>query len=304
MTTASLTGYGRLVRFGVTLPNTGVGADPRAVVDLAVAAEEAGWDGAFVWDFPLGTDEYGPDVQVAHDAWVILSQIAARTSKLTIGTMITPLPWRQPGYVAKSSATLQAASDGRFVLAVGLGSPLKKMPFAEDVDRKRRAKRLDDGLEILDGLWSGNHFTFRSEYYVVNDLQILPKVEPRVPVWVVGAWNRNRDAWPQMRSLRRALKWDGLLPHIFDGGDMVSGDLDPADIRAMCDWIAKERAAPFDVVIEAGSMGDENSSPEMIAPVRDAGATWWLEPVWAAMYRTPGDTTVMRKRIEAGPPKL
>jgi hypothetical protein len=295
------------VRFGVTLPNAGVGDDPRVVIDLAVEAEDAGWDGVFIWDFPIGVPDYGEEVMKVHEAWVLLSGMAMRTERVFLGTMITPLAWRAPWYVAKQAATMQALSGGRFVLSVGLGAPpTNGTHFYEETDRRVRAQMLDEGLTILEGLWSGEPLTFEGRHYRArNEPQMLPEPSPRPKVWVVGAWNRDPKAWPLKKSFRRALRWDGILPHVFDGDKMVSGNESLADdIGAMVADIRSERSEPFDVVIESGSTNDKNTTADFIRPLADAGATWWLEPIWYSMYRHPSDPGPMRERIREGPPKI
>jgi hypothetical protein len=294
------------LRFGVTLPNSGVGDDPHAVVDLAVDAETAGWDGVFLWDYPIGGPEYGEQVQTIHDAWVLLAAMALRTERVLLGTMITPLAWRSPWLVAKQASTLQALSGGRFVLSVGLGAaPEDGTFFYEETDRRKRAHMLDEGLHILETLWSGEPLSHEGEHYRVrNAPRMLPVVQPRPKVWVVGAWNRDANAWPKKRSFRRALHWDGLLPHVFEGDSMVSGDLEPNDIRAIAQDVKSQRGEEFDLIVEAGSTTDTNTHVDTVRALADAGATWWLEPVWWSMYRHPGDPGPMRERIRQGPPQL
>src|SRR6266566_4411511 len=80
-------------------------------LEQAVLAEESGWDGVFVWEAAYGVD-----------AWGLLSAIAARTSRVTLGTALTPLPWRRPWKVASQVVTLDQISGGRAILAVGLGA--------------------------------------------------------------------------------------------------------------------------------------------------------------------------------------
>jgi alkanesulfonate monooxygenase SsuD/methylene tetrahydromethanopterin reductase-like flavin-dependent oxidoreductase (luciferase family) len=91
------------LRYGTVLP---AGTAPEQL-ELAVQAEQAGWDGVFVWEAA-----YGPD------AWSMLAAMAARTSRVRLGTMLTPLPWRRPWKVASQVATLDQLSGGRAILAV------------------------------------------------------------------------------------------------------------------------------------------------------------------------------------------
>ncbi len=294
------------MRFGVTLPTSGVGDDPRAVLELAIEAEKAGWDGVFFWDFPFAGPEYGAEIHKVHEAWALLGAIAVQTKRVLLGTMITALPWRSPWLIAKQASTIQALSRGRFVLSVGLGAPPPTGTyFFEETDRRARARMLDEGLEILRRLWSGENLTFDGHYYSVrNEPAMRPVVTPRPQVWVVGAWNLARDAWPRKRSFRRALQWDGLLPHFFQGSEMVGGAFKPESVRALVEDISRERKEPFDVIVEGRGKGDENASPETVRALSDAGATWWLEAVWESMYRHPGDTTVLMERIQRGPPQI
>src|SRR5438874_13685020 len=111
------------MRFAVVLPTGGVGDDPRTVIDLVVAAEDAAWDGAFIWDVPLGYPGSDDELQKMHEAWVLLGAMAVRTERIMLGTMITPIAWRSPLMIAKQASTIQALSNGRFVLSVGLGAP-------------------------------------------------------------------------------------------------------------------------------------------------------------------------------------
>src|SRR4029079_18616814 len=92
--------------------------DPGAVVALAEEAEAAGWDGFFLWDHLLWT---APQPEPVADTWTLLSAIAARTTRMTLGPLITPLPRRRPWTVARQALTVDHLSGGRLVLGVGIG---------------------------------------------------------------------------------------------------------------------------------------------------------------------------------------
>jgi hypothetical protein len=201
---------------------------------------------------------------------------------------------------------LNHLSGGRFILSVGLGYVEGGKPtvFNEEADRPKRAAMLDEGLDVLRGLWSGERFSFDGKHYQVKDVVYLPPPIGEIPIWVVGAWHRDPKAWPKMRSLRRALGCDGLLPNVFDH-DGVTFETTADDMRAMAEWIRAERKEPFDIVWEGGGEKvDENADAAVVTEWRDAGATWWLEAVWWSMYRHPGDPGPMRERIRRGPPKI
>ncbi len=181
--------------------------------------------------------------------------------------MLTPLAWHRPWLIARQAATIDRLSGGRFTLAVGLGAPPDEGLWfsGDEPDRHTRAAMLDEALAILQGLWSGEPFAFAGEHFSLHEVTFLPPPvqRPRIPVWAVGAWPRDPDAWPRRRSMRRAIRFDGLLPNVFDhDGQPVyeaTEEESLADLRAMRDWVERERTPrptsgdaekPYDIVIE------------------------------------------------------
>ncbi|MDP9235629.1 MAG: LLM class flavin-dependent oxidoreductase [Actinomycetota bacterium] len=279
------------------LPNTGLFADPRLLSELGREAEEAGWDGVFVWD-SLTVAMEDPRLRPACDPWIALGLIAAATSRVTIGTMITPLTRRRPWVVAQETVTLDQLSGGRFVLPVGLGA-LDDGAFSkvnEETDRVVRAQRLDESLRILAGVWTGAPVTFEGEHFRVHDLNILPPSvqRPRIPVWVVALW-------PRRKSMARALKWDGIIPSV-QLSDGSRHDPTSEDVRAIRSDIQGRVAPDYELVVEIDTSGKERSeAAALAAEYADAGTTWWLEAVWQQMYEHPGEVAPLRARIAAGP---
>ena len=286
------------MRSGVVLPNMGVCADAALVADLGREAEDAGWDGVFVWD-ALNPPVEDPRNQPACDGWIALGLLATTTRKVTLGTMITPLTRRRPWKVARETTTVDHLSHGRLVLPVGLGA-LDDAAFSkvnEETDRRARAQRLDEALAVLQGCWSGEPFSLRGEHFRVDDAAFLPPSfqRPRVPVWVVAAW-------PRPRSLARALRWDAIMPAwLPPGGE--SRDPRPDELREVRAYV-EDRIGdrPYDYVVEISTRERSDSQArEVAAGYAEAGATWWLEPVWELFYEHPGDAGPMRERIRAGP---
>jgi alkanesulfonate monooxygenase SsuD/methylene tetrahydromethanopterin reductase-like flavin-dependent oxidoreductase (luciferase family) len=264
------------------------------VAEMALAAENAGWDGIFVWEPVWGIDP-----------WVSLAAAAMVTERIRLGTMLTPLSRRRPWKLASETATLDRLSNGRVILAVGLGAVETGFAeFGEETDRRLRAELLDEGLAILDGLWRGQPFSFTGKHYAVREVDHLPPPppvqRPRIPVWVVGAW-------PRPRSMARAAHWDGLLPMKLPvGTSVLSADdaraaLMPEDIRTMKTWIEAHREAdtPYDIVVEGETPGDDpTAAAAQLSPWAEAGATWWLEAMWGAM----SEPERVWERIRQGPP--
>jgi alkanesulfonate monooxygenase SsuD/methylene tetrahydromethanopterin reductase-like flavin-dependent oxidoreductase (luciferase family) len=115
-----------------------------------------------------------------------------RTERILLGTMVTPIPRRHPWKLARETVTLDHLSGGRLLLGVGLGGfPQEEFAaFGETGDAKVRAAKLDEGLEVLTGLWSGARFSYRGTQYRVHDAHFTPSPvqQPRIPIWVAGTW--------------------------------------------------------------------------------------------------------------------
>ena len=256
--------------------------DPRAAADLAAEAEAAGWDGVFSWDgVAIGdTDIYDP--------WVVMAAMAMRTERVRLGAIVSPPSRRRPWKLARETMTLDRLSNGRLVLPVGLGA-LDDSAFGnvgEPTDARTRAEVLDESLAILEGLWSGKPFGFQGRHYRFGPMTFRPTPvqQPRIPIWVVGAW-------PKERSVRRALRFDGILPQTSD----------PDEIRALVESIRRERSAtgPFDIVVEGTTSLDPDEAAAAVRPLANAGATWWIEADW-----TGATVESLRRRIAAGPPAI
>lgn len=282
------------MRYAVNLPNFGPYADPRTVAGLAADAELAGWDGLFVWDHV--TFVKGWTLEIG-DPWIILTAAALATERIRLGTMITPLPRRRPSKLARETATLDRLSGGRLVLGVGLGEPAEDEygTFGEATDARTRAAKLDEGLEVLAGLWSGEPFSFHGRHHRVDDVTFRPTPlqRPRIPVWVGGAW-------PGVGPFRRAGRWDGVVP-MRAGGQPEP--LTPEEIRGIVTAVSKHRQddRPFEVIAGGTTGGlDAAADRAQVAPLAEAGATWWSE--WLNPMR--GDLDTSRARIRQGPPSI
>lgn len=271
------------MQYGFVLPY----GDARTAADTARLCEQSGWDGFFVWEPVWGID-----------AWICLTAAAMVTDRIKLGTMLTPLSRMRPWKLAGETATLDNLSGGRVILAVGLGAiDTGFAEFGEETDRRIRAELLDESLDILTGLWAGQPFSYDGKHYRIRETSFFPPPppiqQPRIPIWVVGAWGRPR-------SMRRALRYDGLLPHLAE-----SAELTPALVAQMRAHAAAERGedvGPYDIVVEAESPADDSAAAIAKArPYEHAGATWWIESPWG--ITGPDAAARLRARIVAGPPR-
>lgn len=232
-------------------------ADPRVVARLAADAEEAGWDGCFVWDHLF----WRAPVRHLADPWIALAAIATFTERLRLGPMVSPLARRRPSKVARETVTLDRLSDGRLTLGVGLGSDRfggELSKTGEQLDDRRRGQMLDESLEILAAAWSGEPVRHRGEHYTVDDIAFLPRPvqRPGVPVWAAGFPGK-------VKPIHRAARLDGFFPVNLEHPDqLVEAVATLAELR-------HGEMASYDIAVSLPLGVD----PE---PYAKAGATWWL----------------------------
>ena len=291
-----------MMKYGLYLPNFGAFAKARKMAELAREAESAGWDGFFIWDH-ICRAWLTPMV----DPWIALSAIAIATESIRIGALVTPLVRRRPWKVARETVSLDHLSCGRLVLGVGLGSSggqdVEWGNFGEEMDLKKRGEMLDEGLEILSGLWSGESFAYSGKHYQVKASQFLPgpQQSPRIPIWIAGNW-------PNRPPFRRAARWDGMIPQLLSN--------EPGELKQLAEAVrftrsirasaASDRgAAPFDVVYSTGPAGGYARARS--AELEQAGVTWWLQRLnpqfFGCDWLDEWPVVEMRKVIRNGPPK-
>jgi alkanesulfonate monooxygenase SsuD/methylene tetrahydromethanopterin reductase-like flavin-dependent oxidoreductase (luciferase family) len=283
------------MNFGVCVPNLDEFADPRQVAELARRAEQAGWDGFFVWDhvvFPFG------GVHEVADPWVLLTVIAMVTERIRLGPLVTPVARRRPGTLARQATSVDRLSGGRLIFGAGLGFTLEAEfgTWGEPMQPKVLARRLDEGLDVLAGLWSGERVDFHGREVTAADVTFLPTPvqRPRPPVWI-GC------NWPARPPLRRAARWDGLAPMVVNPRD---GALEPtpaivAEIAAAVGDL-RDGTGLFDVVITGRTSAEEKAAAiDLVGSIQAAGATWWLE----GFRPRPGEYAAALSRIAAGPPR-
>ncbi len=271
------------MRYGMLTPNFGEFGEARGLADLAGEAEQAGWDGFFLWDHIQF-----PGLEPTADPWVALGAMAVRTERIRLGTLVTPIARRRIEKLAREVITLDRLSGGRAVLGIGLG--FRVLPeyagFGDETDPRIRGEMLDEGLELLSKLMSGAPVKHHGTHYRAETTGFGPSVQqPRVPIWVAGEW-------PGTKPFRRAARWDGVAP--MSKRAMEGHMIEPSELAELVDYVADHRSdgGPFDVI----QLGASDGPP--VREFADAGATWWMA------CAAPGDTLEqVRERLRKGPPQ-
>lgn len=278
------------MRYGLDVINFGSCADPAMVQRIAVAAESAGWEGIFLWDhLSSAWAGAGP---AAGDPWILLAGVACVTERILLGTNVTALPRRRPHVLAGQVTTLDHLSHGRVVLGVGLGGvPEEFERFGESGSPQRRGAMLDEGLEVVTALWSGERVDHRGMHYLVDGVrdQHLPVQRPRPPIWVGG----HSDA-----AIGRAARWDGWTTGLI-AGDLGEDARSPEWVSAKVHAVRSARGtdSPFDIIV-GGCSEPSRSGYELVCSYEQAGAKWWLEGINGRR----GDPEQQLARVLAGPP--
>lgn len=276
------------MKYGLDISPAGQWGHPRMMAELASLAEHSGWDGVFLEDyfrFPGGLDGYDP--------WLTLAAIAVATQRVTIGTLVTPLPRRTAWKVAAEAMTLDHLSDGRVILGVGSGDPASDDLglVSQVVDAKAQAAALDEALEVVTALWSGEEFSFHGSHVDVTRLKLRPRPvqRPRIPIWIGGSLMRRGPR-------ERALRWDGAC--LYRVSPPGWEDLKPDDVRTLR-RLAQDRRGDDAFVVAVGGRPrreDEDAEIDYVAALDEAGADWWHEYIPPSM---PLDAA--RARIRGGP---
>lgn len=268
--------------------NDGVKNPSQFLLELAIAADKSGWDGFFLWDHLL----FPWSVPIV-ESWTVLSAIAGITENLWLGTTVTPVARRRPHILAKQLATLDQLTNGKAVLGVGLGGlELEYTPFGEEFDYKMLAKKTDEALEVITGLWSGEQFTYNGKHYTVNNVTFLPKPiqEPHIPIWIGGS---SRGA------TKRASKHDGWViggscPSAKDAG--LSLKQVSQEVRRIQKY--RDDTKPFDVIYGMELPENESQLRKLILKADTVGVTWLCESIFG--LRCTGGQAL--KIVNQGPP--
>jgi probable F420-dependent oxidoreductase len=255
------------------------------IAAVAAAAEAAGFHGFGFTDHPAPTQRWldagGHD---ALDPFVAMAFAAARTTTLRLIPNIVVLPYRNPFVVAKSGASLDLLSAGRFTLAVGVGY-LKREFAALGVDYEQRADLFDEALDVIRAIWTTDDVSFEGKHFSARGITAHPRPvsDPHPPIWVGGNTGAARR--------RVAQKGDGWCPFPAPAAlaqtartatiDSVQGLADGiADLRRRVDDAGQDWSK-FDVVFtnfDGGSPADDEFNADAyltgMEKLAALGVTW------------------------------
>ena len=277
------------MKFGTYYSGVDIFSNPTLLASLAHEAEECGWDGVFIWDHIAQPNS-------AIDPWVTMAAMAMKTKHIKLGPIVTPIARRRPWKLAREATTLDHLTNGRLILGVGLGySNVEFDTFGESSNLKKRAEMVDEGLDVLVGLWSGKTFNYSGKHYHIKNAQFLPKPVqlPRIPIWICGGWPNKKAPF------RRASKWDGIIAICTE-----NRAISPIEIEEIRRYIASHRVSSekFDVVVILWSEGIHTQEEQKeIELYEKAGVTWWLEDLSIERFQSIED---VRTRLLKGPPGL
>jgi alkanesulfonate monooxygenase SsuD/methylene tetrahydromethanopterin reductase-like flavin-dependent oxidoreductase (luciferase family) len=254
----------RVVRFGVAYgPTMTSQLDWPALLDFVLGCEEAGIDSFWVPDHPTSFP----------DPWVTLAGLAATTRRIRLGPMVSCVYYRNPVQLARLAADVDRMSNGRLILGLGIGDSTTE--FAQlglpcpPVAVRQRA--LDEAVQIIQGLWATDSFTFHGEHFHVDEASIAtqPVQEPYVPILIAGGGERV--------TLRQVAKRAEMAN--FGAHPAVGSAFDLDDVRrkfAALDRHLAEARRPTSAVLRS-----HWSAPVVVAETTAAArAKWEVLPEW------------------------
>lgn len=270
-----------IVRSALYVPNYGFFGDARRLVALCEQAEESGWHGFFIWDqIHMGAE---PVV----DPWVVLAACAAKTTRIKLGALVTPVSRRRPVKLARELLSLDQLSCGRVVAGVGLGSAAEFDRVGERSSGKLRAAALEEGTRYLDRLLHGTEVTL--PHISLNERLGPRPADGRIPVWLGMAHTRSQGA-----RRAAALPVDGIVPMRapWNVHHLLSAD----ELGAVVQRVA-DAGARVDDVATIGRRTNPECQP--IEEYAAAGMTWWLE----LLHHDVDSARDIDHRTRSGPPQ-
>ena len=276
------------MRVGVIVPmsaSDGAGRTPSwpGIRAFAEHAEAAGLDSVWVCDHFFGSMPGAPPEGV-HEAWTLATALATATTRVEVGQLVTCATYRNPGLLAKMAVTADAVSRGRLVLGLGAGwhdTEYEAFGYPSD----HRVSRLEEALEIVVPLLSGETVSYTGRYHRVADAVLLPPPDRRIPLLVAGngprilrltahyaeAWNTAWFAGPDKRLRERVTALDTALDE---------AGRDPSTLRRTVGvYVADPAVAPEESEAFTGSVDELAETLTRLGELGFADVIAVLEPM-------------------------
>jgi alkanesulfonate monooxygenase SsuD/methylene tetrahydromethanopterin reductase-like flavin-dependent oxidoreductase (luciferase family) len=258
------------VGFGLFIP--AAGKSLQQLYDEFQMAEDLGFDHAWLPDHVKNPD--GPPTDAMHETWTVLTAVAARTSRIQLGPLVSSNTFRHPALLLKQAVTVDHVSQGRLVLGIGTG-------WFEDEHRRfgidfpsaaERVDRLEEAVQIMRLLMDEGHGSYQGRYYRLDDAYLVPAPfqQPRIPLLIaahrprmLAIAARYADQWDTFAEMRGAAT-EGVSEDIADQLKRLDDACrtvgrDPAEIRrslwtrrdalnsedAYVDFVSRSHAAGF-----------------------------------------------------------
>ena len=289
------------VQLGCLLPTRGLlladskPTDAESVLRLATWAEEAGMDSVWVGDSLTAKPRL--------EAMTTLAAIAARTSRVRLGTAVMLMALRQPVLLAQMMGTVDLISGGRLQLGVGVGGAFNGMQQAEwrnaEVPQRTRARRLEEMLEVVKGLGSGKPFSYDGRHFQLDDvvMEPTPVQSHGVPVYLGVHWHGRGDGQgaQRERQARRAARLaDGAISISATPDELI--DLNDT-VRGYCAEYDRDPDAMSTVMYLTVNLDEDIARAE--AEAEDWLLGYYGANIWGDRWGPFGSAERVREKIHA-----
>ena len=248
--------------------------DFKLVKNAILEADKLGYYGAlmpdhYMWGEMRGGMMTRPDSNVTMETWITLSYLAAKTEQIHLGTMVTPIPFRPPGMLAKMTSTLDILSGGRVIVGIGAGwSQTEFEGYSEWNRSKRRVEKTIEGLELMRELWIKDKVDFRGRFFKAEGAVLDPKpVQKPYPKLLFGSRG------PRMLEISGTYGDIVYLPPF--------GGYDPEEAKQIVLDAARKANRVDSIGIMTGAMRgqeitDTGEIMKLVESARDAGDEYYL----------------------------
>ncbi|HUK27319.1 MAG TPA: LLM class flavin-dependent oxidoreductase [Candidatus Acidoferrales bacterium] len=186
------------IKFGCQLPQD---SDPDHAIETAVKCEQLGYDSVWAYDH---LSPYWLRSGRALECWTLLAAVAARTSRIKIGSLVTNINFRNPALLAKMTSSLDNISDGRLIVGLGVGDRLSQSELHrygyEFRPLNERINRLREVTQILKSMWTNDEASFKGNHFRISHAHNYPKPgqKRRPPIWIGGRHRKVLDVVAEM----------------------------------------------------------------------------------------------------------